>query len=102
MFQPTIPLSELPAGKMKKFLIGEKQILLTNVNGEIHATDNICTHANSELSDGRLEGCIVECAMHGGMFDVRDGNAQGLPAVMPLKTYPAKIENEVIHIDIDA
>ena len=101
MFQPTIPLSELPIGTMKKYITGDKQILLVNVNGEVQAADNVCTHAYSELSEGRLEGCIVECAMHGAMFDVRDGSVQALPAVMPLKKYPAKIENEVIHIDID-
>lgn len=86
---------------MKKIKVGEIDVILYNVNGEIHATQFSCTHTLTDLSEGRLEGCIIECPLHGGMFDVRDGSVQALPAVTPLKIYPVKVENTVIHVDVD-
>lgn len=100
MYQPTINLKDLPPGTMKKIMVGDKSILLTNVNGNIYAADHSCTHAYAELCEGRLEGSIIECPLHGAMFDVRDGSVQALPAVVRLKTYPVKIENAVLLVDL--
>lgn len=100
MFTPTISIEELPTGAKKCVIAGPIEVMVVNVQGNVYATQKHCTHAEANLAEGNLEGCIIECPLHGAMFDVRDGKVMSLPATIPLKTYPAKIENGVIMVDI--
>ena len=52
-----------------------QEIALYGVDGEVYATDNLCTHGNARLCDGFLMGHEIECPLHQGRFDVRDGRA---------------------------
>ena len=61
-------------------------------NDEYYATDGLCTHARVSLAGGFLMGTTIECPKHNGRFDIRSGEAQRLPAVRPLCTYPVRIE----------
>ena len=58
--------ADLEEGAMKGIELGDLQIAVYNVDGEFYATDNICTHAFALLSDGFLDGDVVECPLHGG------------------------------------
>jgi nitrite reductase/ring-hydroxylating ferredoxin subunit len=60
------------------------------------ATDSTCTHAQALLTDGTLQGEIVECPLHGGRFSVRTGEGKGPPIPCDLRTYPVRvIDNEI-------
>ena len=61
---------DLAEGAMIGIELGEKQLALYNVDGEFYATDNLCTHAYAMLTDGFLDGDIIECPLHGGAFCV--------------------------------
>lgn len=100
MFMPTVTIEALPSGEKTKFEINEIKLMIANINGVAYAVQRICSHADADLSEGTLEGCVIECPLHGGMFDVRDGKVLSLPATQPLKTYPTKIENGMIFVDI--
>lgn len=67
--------------------------------GEFYATDDTCTHAQASLSEGGLEGHLCICPRHGARFDVRTGAVRALPAVVPLRTYPVRVEGDAILID---
>jgi len=67
--------SEIPAGKMKLVKLEEKEILISNVNGNYYAIVNRCTHRGGDLSKGSLDGNIVTCPVHGAKFDVTTGKA---------------------------
>lgn len=69
-------------------------------DGGIHCTDNICTHAFALLTDGWLEGCLIECPLHAGQFDVRTGKGQGAPIEDDLKTFPVKIDGDAILVQL--
>jgi nitrite reductase/ring-hydroxylating ferredoxin subunit len=66
-------------------------VALYNVEGEIFATADTCTHGQSSLCDGYLDGDVIECAWHMAKFSVRTGKALSLPAVEPLCSYPVRI-----------
>jgi nitrite reductase/ring-hydroxylating ferredoxin subunit len=68
--------------------------------GEIYVTSNICTHAFAMLSDGWLEGCVIECPLHAGQFDVRTGEGQGAPIEENLATYNVRVEGEDILVEL--
>lgn len=77
-----------------------KSFALYQVEGEIYATDNICTHGNARLCDGFLEGHEIECPLHQGKFDIRNGKAMCAPLTDDIKIYPVKIENNRVFIAI--
>lgn len=72
---------------------GGKEIALYEVDGEVFATDNICTHGHARMSDGFLEGREIECPLHQGKFDVCSGKALCAPLTEDIKTYAVRIEN---------
>ena len=65
-----------------------------------YATDGICTHEDVHLEDGLVMDNEVECPMHQGVFDIKTGKAVSPPACDDLKTYPVKVEDNNIYIQI--
>ncbi len=79
---------------------GEK-ICLARVDGEVFAVRDCCTHAEYPLSEGSLgSGFELECALHGAVFDVRDGSVQEPPAEEPVRTYKVKVEDGAIWVGV--
>nr|AAL07261.1 naphthalene dioxygenase [Pseudomonas fluorescens] len=77
-----------------------KDLALYEVEGEIYATDDLCTHGAARMSDGYLEGREIECPLHQGRFDVCTGRALCAPVTENIKTYAVKIENLRVMIDL--
>jgi naphthalene 1,2-dioxygenase system ferredoxin subunit len=75
-------------------------LAIYDVEGEVFATDNICNHGHARLCEGFLEGFEIECPHHQGRFDVRDGKALCAPLTESQVTYPVKIENGRVFIDL--
>lgn len=65
-----------------------------------YATDGLCTHEAFHLADGLVMDTIIECPKHNGRFDYTTGEAKGAPVCVNLKTYPVKVENDRVFIDI--
>jgi naphthalene 1,2-dioxygenase system ferredoxin subunit len=80
--------------------IAGKSIALYRVDGEVFATDNLCTHGNARLCDGFLEGYEIECPLHQGKFDIRNGKAMCAPLTEDVKIYPIKIEGDRVFVAI--
>lgn len=75
-----------------------KSVALYKVEGEVFATDNICSHGNARLCDGFLEGHEIECPLHQGKFDIRNGKAMCAPLTEDIKSYPVKIEGSRVFV----
>lgn len=69
------------------------KIGLFRVDADILAINDVCTHAYALLSNGFQEGCMVECPLHAGFFDIRTGAAQGTPVEQDVSTYPVEIRD---------
>jgi 3-phenylpropionate/trans-cinnamate dioxygenase ferredoxin subunit len=67
---------------------------------QYYCTDGLCTHEQVHLEEGLVMDHIIECPKHNGRFDYRTGEAKGAPVCVNLKTYPVKLENGMVHIDI--
>ncbi len=67
---------------------------------QVYALEDICSHAEATLSEGEQRGHILECPRHGGQFDIRTGKAVHYPAFAPVATYPTKVEDSAIYIDV--
>lgn len=81
-------------------VVDDKEIAVFRSGQNYYATDSSCTHAGAPLVDGYLEGRIIECPLHQGRFDLRNGKALCSPATVDLKIYSTRTVNGEIQIRI--
>jgi naphthalene 1,2-dioxygenase ferredoxin component len=93
--------ADVPEGDVIGVTLAGKDIALYQVEGEVFATDNICTHGHARLSDGFLEGREIECPLHQGRFDVCTGAALCAPLTEGIKTYAVRIDNMRVMLKMD-
>jgi naphthalene 1,2-dioxygenase system ferredoxin subunit len=86
-------VADVPEEDIIGVAVAGRDIALYSVEGQIYATDNICSHGNARLCDGFLEGHEIECPLHQGKFDVRTGQPTCAPITEAIRSYPVKIED---------
>ena len=92
---------DLPTDDVRAFAIAGRDIAIYTVGDDVYATDNICTHGHARLCDGFLDGHEIECPLHQGKFDVRDGKPTCAPATEAVRSYPVKVEGGRVFLQID-
>ncbi|MDA4115780.1 MAG: non-heme iron oxygenase ferredoxin subunit [Thaumarchaeota archaeon] len=97
-FEKVAETSEVPAGGMKVVKVAGTDVLLANVQGELCAIGNKCTHVGGPLGKGKLDGSVVTCPWHGSKFDVKTGAVIAGPAVKPEPAFQVKVENSAVWI----
>jgi nitrite reductase/ring-hydroxylating ferredoxin subunit len=90
---------EIEPGAVIKVDTGDLSLAVYNVDGEFFVTDDLCTHGPGSLSEGYMDGHVVECDFHNGAFDVRTGEVVAPPCMIPLKTYKVLVENGRVTIE---
>lgn len=80
--------------------VDELELAVFNVADKYFVTDNQCTHGPGSLSEGFLDGTVIECDFHGGAFDVCTGEVVAAPCMVPIKTYTVTLEGNDIMIDV--
>jgi nitrite reductase/ring-hydroxylating ferredoxin subunit len=76
-------------------------VAVFNVDGELYAVDDTCTHDQYSLSDSYIDDDVVECALHMAKFNIRTGKVLSLPATRDLRTYPVKVAGGVVFVECD-
>jgi 3-phenylpropionate/trans-cinnamate dioxygenase ferredoxin subunit len=94
-------LTDLSPGTVQVVDLDDLEIALCNVDGQVYAIANLCTHDGSPLNQGCLNGHAVECPRHGARFDVRTGAVLSLPAVLPVPTYRVENHGDDIFVEVD-
>ncbi|MFT5259878.1 MAG: naphthalene 1,2-dioxygenase system ferredoxin subunit [Saprospiraceae bacterium] len=77
-----------------------KEMAIYRVEDEYFATDNLCTHGAAKLSEGIVIGDYIECPLHQGLFCVRDGKAMGDLVTEDVKSYPTKVEDGKVFVQL--
>jgi naphthalene 1,2-dioxygenase system ferredoxin subunit len=77
------------------------EIALHCIDGVPYATDNVCTHGAGSLCEGYLEGFEIECPLHQGRFDIRNGQPRCAPVTEALRSYPVRIEGGRVYLALD-
>jgi nitrite reductase/ring-hydroxylating ferredoxin subunit len=91
---------EVAEGELAAFEVGGERIAVANVAGTLHAFGNTCTHRQCSLALGELEGTTVTCPCHGSQFDVTTGQVLRGPAQEPVPSYPARVENASLQVEL--
>ena len=97
-FVPVLPDAELEEGEMKRADAGGVPVLLVRLEGNICALAHTCSHLGGPLSEGKLEGDVVECPWHGSRFNVRDGSVVDGPATFPQPCFEARVREGQIEV----
>lgn len=78
-----------------------RRVAVYHFDGNFYATDDNCSHGNASLSeDGTLDGCVIECGLHFGSFDIRTGAVVAAPCTRPLRTYPVQIRDGSVWLEL--
>ena len=92
---------DLAPGAMKAVEAADKSLALYNIGGAFYATDNECTHAYAMLTDGTVDGEVIECPLHGGAFEIKTGKGLGAPIFCDLKTYPTRVAGSDVQVQVE-
>lgn len=92
--------SDLPPGERLYVTIDDESIIVFNIAGDLYAIGDVCSHDGNILDDAPLEDFDVVCPRHGARFDVRNGKATSLPAVIGIPAYPVRIQDGQIEIGV--
>ena len=96
------PIDELPPGEMKLVEAGTFGVGVYNCGGELYAIEDRCSHDDGPLCEGEWdqETCTVVCPRHGSAFELASGLPRSLPAYLPVETYPVKIVDGVVFVEL--
>ena len=96
------PLEDLPPGEVKIVHAGEISVGVYNLNGELYALEDRCSHDDGPLAEGDFdpETGVAICPRHGAQFDIRTGKPLTLPAYVPVETFPVRVDDGMIKLQV--
>ena len=94
--------ADIPEGEVRVVMCGERSLAVSHIDGAYYAIDNVCTHDNGPLGEGRLLRGRVICPRHGAAFDAKTGQVRSLPAVRDVQAFAAYLDGEAVLVDCDA
>lgn len=94
-------LDDVKPGKMHCVQHDGKRILLANIDGTVHACNEMCPHEEVSLALGALQGNLLKCSLHGSRFDLLTGKVLDEPADEDLTIYPVKIDGNAICVALN-
>lgn len=101
-FVQAATFADVPDGGVLAVEVDGQEVALVRDGDDVYAIRDECSHASIPLSEGDIEGCEIECWLHGSRFDVRTGKPLNLPATEAVPTYPTQINGDVVMIDLSA
>ena len=94
-------ITDLQEGHARVFQVEDYRIALCRVGSRIYAIEDVCTHDDGPLGEGRLDGFSMECPRHGARFDIRDGRVLRMPAAFPVRTFPVQEKDGQVYVEIE-
>ena len=94
--------SEVADGQALRVEVEGLDVAIVRNGDDVYAIEDECSHAAVALSEGDIEGCEIECWMHGSRFDLRTGKPTGPPATEPVPIFPVQVTGDDVLIDIES
>ena len=91
---------DVAVGSALKVETNDLILAVFNLDGEFYVTDDTCTHGPGSLSEGYITDDVVECDFHNGAFNIKTGEVAAPPCMVPLKTYPAIVEDGNVYTEV--
>lgn len=93
--------TDVPEGEVRVVECDGRSLALSNVDGDLYAIDNICTHDGGPLGEGKLRRGRILCPRHGAAFDAKTGKVLTLPAVKSVNAYRVIVDGDDVYVECD-
>jgi 3-phenylpropionate/trans-cinnamate dioxygenase ferredoxin subunit len=95
-------VEDVPKGEVVAVKVGDLALAVVHCEDDtFHAVYDECSHAQIALSEGEVDGCTLECWLHGSRFDLRTGKPTGPPAVTPVPIYPVEVRDGDVYVTLE-
>jgi 3-phenylpropionate/trans-cinnamate dioxygenase ferredoxin subunit len=94
-------LADLEESAPLRVELADVDVVAVRAGEEVFVLEDVCSHADFPLSEGELDGCTIECALHGSRFDLRTGKPSGPPATLAVRTFPVTVLDGDVYIDME-
>lgn len=95
-----VAVAELEKAWVTRVQIGGRMLAIYDTPSGLFASAALCNHGGADLCDGYFDGHVIECPLHQGAFDVRDGRAVGAPATRAMLTYEVRVERGMVQVRV--
>lgn len=89
---------ELEDGEVAAARVGDTPLAVFRLGEQVYALHDLCSHGNARLSEGFVEDGCIECPLHQGLFDIRNGCPMSPPVKEPVASFPARIQGDDIQV----
>jgi len=93
-------VEDVPVGEVRRIDAAGLTLAVYNIDGDFYTTDDHCTHGPGSLSEGFVEGDVIECNFHQGKFNIRTGEVVAPPCMIPIRTYKTMVEDDRVYIEV--
>lgn len=100
-FQKVAQVGEIPLGTMKSVRINEQRLVIAHTDDGFFAVADECSHDAAPISDGEIDDNEVVCERHGARFDLKTGAVTAPPAIVPIDTFPLKVDGDDILVQVE-
>lgn len=90
----------LEPGELMYVEVDDEPVVLINLDGELYALNDICTHEEASLADGEIVGDEIECPLHGGAFNIRTGEPAAFPVAVAVEKYEVRVVGDEVQVSV--
>ncbi len=101
MLIPLCPTADVMEGQGLQVTAGDLVLAVFKIADRFYVIDDACTHGPGRLSEGEVDGDVIECNFHNGAFNIRTGEIVAPPCMVPIRTYYTEVRDGQIYIDTD-
>ncbi len=101
-FERVCAVADVAPGTAVRVDVGDRDVAVVRDGDDWYAIEDECSHAAIPLSEGDVEGCEIECWLHGSRFDLRTGKPCGPPATQAVAVYPVTVEGDDVLVDVSS
>ncbi|MFK7765366.1 MAG: non-heme iron oxygenase ferredoxin subunit [Roseobacter sp.] len=88
----------LEPGWVTRVQLGSRLLAIYDTPSGVYASLAACNHGGADLCDGYFDGHVIECPLHQGAFDVRDGRAIAAPATRAMRVFKTRVHAGMVQV----
>ncbi|MEM8872327.1 MAG: non-heme iron oxygenase ferredoxin subunit [Pseudomonadota bacterium] len=100
VWRDLIAVTSLQKNWVTRVDFGQRPLAVFDTPSGIYVSSALCNHGGADLCNGYFDGHVIECPLHQGAFDVRDGRPVDTPATRPMRTFPARVKDGMVQVEI--
>lgn len=100
-FHKVATVGDIKIGTMQEVVVGYQKLVVAHTDAGYFAVANECSHDSAPISDGEVSGNEVVCLRHGARFDLKSGAVTGPPAIVPIDSFPIRIDGDDIMVGLE-